>query len=858
MIVNLTVSNDHSVKADNKSFGVQGDHKVTTLFAAFENNDYEYTKGRFNFEKNDLVECTEYMTLTDDQTLEYELPYNLLCDCTSIVVSVTALTSDGRIFESKAVQFEVSKNELDPNIIPTLCPLEEITITENNQTVLPNEGFYGISKANVALPMYEIEIVENGEYTPSEEFEGISKVVVDIFKPTLHTPTIERGSEVIGGYEANKFSLAADTNNGNFARGYKTFINDELVYTSGSLINTPRRISLVVKDALDTYPTGNSTVKIKLHAKGFVDSEFSNELTWTPEREANDIHFIMGENGWICQGFSDGESGDANIPSIIKGVPVVGLVENAFRASGITSVSIPGSIERISDRAFQNNRKTLTSATLGYGVRHIGMLSFDRALLLEHIDIPDSVEYIGVRAFQECSSLKTVVIPNSVTTLDAYVFELCSGLETVYLGSGLTTMKDPFFGNTSIKTIYCDFDEGAVAGAPWGAENATVYYNWKTEGTEGLEYTENSDGTYTCSGMGTATDTDIRIASVYNGREVTAVGEGAFDMDASLLGKVALTSVHLPNTIKSIGRRAFLKCRDATSINIPESVEYIGQLAFGGTGITSIVIPDSVTEIKSYAFGNCYAAETLIIGSGVTVIPTHCFSECSALRTVTFSAIPNSVNVSAFYRCNAIRVIYVPWSEGEVDGAPWGATNAVIHYAGGAYTVGLKYHYEEQADNPEYGIYRGYHVSGNGTNTETEVRIPPRVDGIDVVGIWADAFENSGIVSIIIPETVKRLSGASLSAASIRTVRIKGRPSMGAMDSDDSGERWVYCFERTEYYEDSFDTDGDGEIDEGPYWYMNIYNNETIEDIYVPWSEGEVEGAPWGAVKATIHYNSEV
>lgn len=28
-------------------------------------------------------------------------------------------------------------------------------------------------------------------------------------------------------------------------------------------------------------------------------------------------------------------------------------------------------------------------------------------------------------------------------------------------------------------------------------------------------------------------------------------------------------------------------------------------------------------------------------------------------------------------------------------------------------------------------------------------------------------------------------------------------------------------------------------------------------DIYVPWSEGAVAGAPWSATKATIHYNSE-
>jgi len=41
--------------------------------------------------------------------------------------------------------------------------------------------------------------------------------------------------------------------------------------------------------------------------------------------------------------------------------------------------------------------------------------------------------------------------------------------------------------------------------------------------------------------------------------------------------------------------------------------------------------------------------------------------------------------------------------------------------------------------------------------------------------------------------------------------------------------------------------------------HNNIFNGCTQTfDIYVPWSEGEVAGSPWGATNATIHYNSEV
>ena len=35
---------------------------------------------------------------------------------------------------------------------------------------------------------------------------------------------------------------------------------------------------------------------------------------------------------------------------------------------------------------------------------------------------------------------------------------------------------------------------------------------------------------------------------------------------------------------------------------------------------------------------------------------------------------------TAFTGCDKLTTINVPWSEGEVANAPWGATNAVINY----------------------------------------------------------------------------------------------------------------------------------------------------------------------------------
>ena len=49
------------------------------------------------------------------------------------------------------------------------------------------------------------------------------------------------------------------------------------------------------------------------------------------------------------------------------------------------------------------------------------------------------------------------------------------------------------------------------------------------------------------------------------------------------------------------------------------------------------------------------------------------------MKTVTFKGKP-TISDSAFLNCGNLTTINVPWAEGEVANAPWGATNATINY----------------------------------------------------------------------------------------------------------------------------------------------------------------------------------
>ena len=215
-------------------------------------------------------------------------------------------------------------------------------------------------------------------------------------------------------------------------------------------------------------------------------------------------------------------------------------------------------------------------------------------------------------------------------------------------------------------------------------------------GSVGLEYTLRSDGTsYSVSGIGTCTDTDLNIPSMYEGLPVTNIGYRAFKECTSL------TSVTIPDSVTTIGDDAFYYCASLTSVTIPNSVTSIGESAFSDCySLTSITIPDSVTSIGMHAFYECTSLEEIyfnatamsdiicdyynyvfydagkngngikvVIGANVTKIPAYLF--CPQTNISSYS--PKIVNVEfeegsvcesigrgAFYFCYNLTSITIP------------------------------------------------------------------------------------------------------------------------------------------------------------------------------------------------------
>lgn len=154
--------------------------------------------------------------------------------------------------------------------------------------------------------------------------------------------------------------------------------------------------------------------------------------------------------------------------------------------------------------------------------------------------------------------------------------------------------------------------------------------------------------------------TEISIPSEISGIPVTAI---EYDNSYSNgYSKSVVEKITLPDTIKTIGTKAFVYMRSLNEINIPIGVKTIGRTAFSHcSGLTKITIPESVRKIDRYCFEHCTSLKQVsVVGNGLKIIGGWSFYDCSNLESIN---LPNSlvtIGRMAFQWCALKTTIRIP------------------------------------------------------------------------------------------------------------------------------------------------------------------------------------------------------
>ncbi len=381
-----------------------------------------------------------------------------------------------------------------------------------------------------------------------------------------------------------------------------------------------------------------------------------------------------------------------------KTYSVTAIGASAFSGcTGITSLTIPNSVTSIGEHAF-NGCTGLTSITIPNSVTSIGDETFRGCAGLTSLTIPKSVAQIGTDAFAGCDAVKSftwnavncsslgslptaqietvtigdsvqvipddfvknskilsVNIPTSVTSIGSYAFSGCTGLTSVTIGNAVTSIGQATFeGCSGLTSLTIGNSVTSIGDNAFSGCNAVKSLTWNA---------------VNCSSKGHLPSSQI---------ETVTIGDSVQVIPENFVRDSKITSLIIPNMVKTIGNYAFLNCSGLTSLTIPRFVTQIGIYAFAGCDVVKSLTWNAVNcsshgslptaQIETVSLGESVQVipenfvrdskiTSLIIPNSVRIIGNYAFRDCSGLTSVTIPDLVTSIGARAFSGCNGVTII---------------------------------------------------------------------------------------------------------------------------------------------------------------------------------------------------------
>ena len=406
--------------------------------------------------------------------------------------------------------------------------------------------------------------------------------------------------------------------------------NPVLTVEDGMLYKTVNGRKILI-----AYPTGNKettiTVPEGVHGIGKYTFYFDKNLT---ECNLPTTLTTIGEWAFTASGLKG-----IHIPNGVKTISndtfngcdklehcSLGLLTTSIGSytfvgcSALRDLDLPATLTSIGEAAFRATG--LSSATIPEGVTTINNATFYECKRLTDCTLPESLTTIGDEAFEK-SGLKRITIPANVSKIGDYAFAHSNLTDVTVEGKELS---DAVIDASAFYSIPAT----AVLHVPAAFVSEYEYEPWLSwfASVEGYE-----EGIFTYEGL------TYLVTDDYN--QYVQVGDGkhaACDSKASEI-KIPMS---LPNpingryyTVTAVGDYAFFQCNKLTSVELPFYVESIGINSFSTcSSLQSVKMGYNLKSIGSHAFAKCTSLTEVVIPKNVIHISAGAFSDCSSLATV--------------------------------------------------------------------------------------------------------------------------------------------------------------------------------------------------------------------------------
>ena len=115
--------------------------------------------------------------------------------------------------------------------------------------------------------------------------------------------------------------------------------------------------------------------------------------------------------------------------------------------------------------------------------------------------------------------------------------------------------------------------------------------------------------------------------------------------------------------VVGIAANAFAEAGLVTSVEMPASLQYIGDTAFRkASGLKSVILPESVTSVGEGCFQNCSSLETVSLPAGLEALAPYIFSGCTSLTNISLPEGLTEFPAYSFYNCPSLEAISFPSS----------------------------------------------------------------------------------------------------------------------------------------------------------------------------------------------------